>query len=120
MTTVQSNSRHSRAAIRQPVNTVAPVGLITTVDGCTAGSSDLAIDPMTHQRLILLSNRETEVLQLIVSGLTNKATSLRLGISIKTVEKHRGNLMKKLGVLHLPDLMRVWLQAHPEELTMTG
>lgn len=84
-----------------------------------ASSSDHSTETLARERLMLLSSRERDVLSLIVLGLTNKATSLRLGISIKTVEKHRGNLMKKLRVLHLPDLMRVWLQAHPEELTMT-
>ncbi len=47
-----------------------------------------------------LTSRETEVLQLIAEGMANKQTAAELGISIKTVEKHRQSLMEKL---HLHD-----------------
>ena len=68
------------------------------------------------ERLARLSPREEDVLQLIVCGASNKQMAAALDISIKTVEKHRGKLMKKLGVRTIPDLMRIWLQAHPQEL----
>lgn len=45
-----------------------------------------------------LTAREIEVLQLVASGKLNKQAASDLCISIKTVEKHRGNLMHKLGV----------------------
>jgi DNA-binding NarL/FixJ family response regulator len=45
-----------------------------------------------------LSSREIEVLQLIARGKLNKQAASELSISIKTVEKHRENLMKKLGI----------------------
>jgi DNA-binding NarL/FixJ family response regulator len=45
-----------------------------------------------------LTSREREVLQLIAEGNANKETASELCISIKTVEKHRGNLMEKLGI----------------------
>lgn len=54
----------------------------------------------------ILSPREREVLQLIVEGYTNAAIAETLTISIKTVEKHRANLMTKLEVNDLPGLMR--------------
>lgn len=47
---------------------------------------------------IRLTSRETEVLQLIAEGKANKQTALELGIGIKTVEKHREHLMKKLDL----------------------
>jgi DNA-binding NarL/FixJ family response regulator len=54
----------------------------------------------------LLTPREREVLQLIAEGHTNNAIADTLSISVKTVEKHRANLMSKLDVHDLPSLMR--------------
>lgn len=54
----------------------------------------------------LLSPREREVLQLITEGHTNNAIAEILTISVKTVEKHRANVMSKLEVHDLPTLMR--------------
>ena len=45
-----------------------------------------------------LSAREREVLKLVAEGNTNKGISALICVSIKTVEKHRSNLMKKLNV----------------------
>ena len=53
-----------------------------------------------------LSSRETEVLQLVAEGNVNKETAAELGISIKTVEKHRQNLMKKLDIHDTAGLTR--------------
>jgi len=55
----------------------------------------------------LLTPREREVLQLIAEGYTNSAIAEALTISVKTVEKHRSNLMSKLAVHDLPTLIRV-------------
>lgn len=54
----------------------------------------------------LLTSREMEVLQLIAEGKTNKETAADLGISIKTVEKHRGHLMGKLDIHDTAGLTR--------------
>jgi DNA-binding NarL/FixJ family response regulator len=54
----------------------------------------------------LLTSREMEVLQLIAEGKANKQTASDLGISIKTVEKHRGNLMQKLDIHDTAGLTR--------------
>ena len=53
-----------------------------------------------------LSSRETEVLQLIAEGNANKQTAAELGISIKTVEKHRQSLMAKLDIHDTAGLTR--------------
>jgi DNA-binding NarL/FixJ family response regulator len=53
-----------------------------------------------------LTSRETEVLQLIAEGKANKQTAGELGISIKTVEKHRENLMGKLQIHDTAGLTR--------------
>jgi DNA-binding NarL/FixJ family response regulator len=53
-----------------------------------------------------LTSREVEILQLIAEGKANKQTADELGISIKTVEKHRQNLMSKLDVHDTAGLTR--------------
>ena len=53
-----------------------------------------------------LTPRETEVLQLIAEGEANKQIAAGLGISIKTVEKHRDHLMQKLGIHDTAGLTR--------------
>ena len=45
-----------------------------------------------------MTAREKEVLQLVAEGKANKETASELCVSIKTVEKHRGKLMEKLGI----------------------
>jgi DNA-binding NarL/FixJ family response regulator len=57
-----------------------------------------------------LSPRETEVLRRIAAGETNRAIAHGLGISVKTVERHRAQLMSKMGVHSAVDLVRVGLQ----------
>lgn len=54
----------------------------------------------------LLTAREREVLQLIAEGHTNNSIADALTISVKTVEKHRANIMTKLAVNDLPGLIR--------------
>ncbi len=54
-----------------------------------------------------LTPREREVLLLIGAGNTNQAIARQLGISVKTVERHRANLMGKLGVNNLAELIRL-------------
>ncbi len=53
-----------------------------------------------------LTAREREVLQLVAEGNTNRQIAIRLGISIKTVEKHRFNLMEKLSMRDVTALVR--------------
>jgi DNA-binding NarL/FixJ family response regulator len=53
---------------------------------------------MPYSTLGLLSQREREVLKLIAEGYKNKEIAADLCISLKTVEKHRANLMKKLDL----------------------
>jgi DNA-binding NarL/FixJ family response regulator len=59
------------------------------------------------QTLGELTAREREVLGLVADGLTSKAIATRLGISPRTVETHRENLMRKLGVRTAAALTRL-------------
>jgi DNA-binding NarL/FixJ family response regulator len=58
-----------------------------------------------------LSSREMEVLQLIAEGKANKETAAELGISIKTVEKHREKVMSKLDLHDTAGLTRYAISA---------
>ncbi len=53
-----------------------------------------------------LSPREREVLQLLAEGLVSKQIAARLGLSVKTVETHRGRLMDKLGLRTVAELTK--------------
>jgi len=57
-----------------------------------------------------LSERETEVLRLIALGHTNSEIAKTLYLSVRTVETHRANLQRKLGVSTRPELVRYALQ----------
>jgi two-component system response regulator TtrR len=59
--------------------------------------------------LARLTSREHQVLERIVAGRLNKQIADDLGISIKTVEAHRANIMEKLQVATVADLMKVAL-----------
>jgi DNA-binding NarL/FixJ family response regulator len=58
-----------------------------------------------------LTPRETEVLQLVAEGSANKQIATQLGISIKTVEKHREHLMTKLNIHDTAGLTRFAISA---------
>lgn len=66
----------------------------------------LAADREARDRVQALSEREREVLGLMVTGLTNKEIARVLGLSPRTVENHRANLSNKLQVGSLAQLIR--------------
>lgn len=55
----------------------------------------------------LLTKREREVLNLIVGGSSNKEAGRTLGISPRTMEDHRANIMRKLSAKNAADLVRI-------------
>lgn len=66
--------------------------------------------PMRRKRPESLTEREQEILQLIWSGLKNKEIAERLVISVKTVEAHRANMMKKVRVSNAAQLLNAAIQ----------
>ncbi len=60
-----------------------------------------------RKRYDALTNREQEVLALVVRGLLNKQVGDRLNISEATVKLHRGRLMQKMGAESIADLIRI-------------
>ena len=57
------------------------------------------------QRIALLTARENEVLRGLLAGLQNKVLARRLGISLRTVEMHRANMMERLQVGSLAEAL---------------
>jgi FixJ family two-component response regulator len=57
--------------------------------------------------LDLLTPREFEVMQLVITGMLNKQVAAELGVAEKTVKVHRGRVMQKLGVTSVAELVRL-------------
>jgi DNA-binding NarL/FixJ family response regulator len=70
------------------------------LDGFRRGAADAAAQRPA------LTPREREIVQLLAEGRTNKEIAGRLGISAKTAESHRTNVMRKLGVHSIGELVR--------------
>ena len=75
---------------------------------CCVGFEVADIFPVSSDgsKAVKLTSREIEVLQLIAEGAANKQIAGELNISIKTVEKHRQNLMDKLRIHETASLTR--------------
>jgi DNA-binding NarL/FixJ family response regulator len=54
----------------------------------------------------IITPREREIVQLIAEGQSNKEAAARLGVSVKTIEAHRANIMRKLRLRSISDLVR--------------
>ena len=70
----------------------------------------------TVRRLEHLTQREREVLGLIIVGKLNKQIADVLGISIKTVEVHRARVMEKMGVNSLAELVQHVVTVDPDKV----
>ena len=66
--------------------------------------------PSPKKRPESLTNREQEILELIWSGLKNREIGQQLSISVKTVEAHRANMMKKVRVSNTAQLLKAAIQ----------
>jgi two-component system response regulator FixJ len=64
------------------------------------------------ERLQPLTPRETEVLRGLMAGLSNKDIARRLGISHRTVEMHRANMMRDLECTSLSEVVRIAIEAN--------
>lgn len=89
--------------------------LLSTIDAARERSgADKSVDGRKGEaetQLKVLSEREREVLQGLVKGFPNKTIAYDLGISPRTVEIHRANLMQKLSVRSLSEALRIAFRA---------
>jgi two-component system response regulator NreC len=80
--------------------------LDASMTGPVIGKLSKAAAPVPGPPTTPLSPRETEVLRLIAWGNTNKEIAARLDLSVKTVEAHKANGMRKLGMRGRIDIVR--------------
>jgi two-component system response regulator NreC len=92
----------SRSDLVRAIRTVSKGGryLDPAIGGWALASADAAV----------LSERELEVLRLVALGHTNTEIAKQMYISPRTVETHRSNLQRKLGVSGRPELVRYALE----------
>ena len=93
---VESVSAH-RPYFTSSVSDLVLAGFLNQERGTPRGAKIAGAD---------LTQREREVLQLIAEGRSNKEVANTLGIGLKTVETHRANVMAKLDLHSVADLVR--------------
>jgi DNA-binding NarL/FixJ family response regulator len=76
---------------------------ITRVNG---GERVAPTEQVGHDPVAVLSPRELETLRFLACGMTNREIATRLGISVKTIDTHRGHVLKKLNLRNNADLTR--------------
>jgi DNA-binding NarL/FixJ family response regulator len=81
-----------------------------TVKSKTKSSLANLTPPPRKKRPESLTSREQEILELIWAGFKNKEIGQRLKISVKTVEAHRANMMKKMRVSNTAQLLKTAIQ----------
>jgi DNA-binding NarL/FixJ family response regulator len=106
------------------VKNAAAEDLLDAIDAVRSGASYLS--PVITQQVVdaiarpgdavpsgmaALTDREREVLQLIAEGLSSKEIAGMLGVSLKTVDSHRSNLMEKLEIHKVSGLVRFAIRA---------
>ena len=98
--------------IEKPFNNQDMLGLIEScMKQDRAAAAKRAENASVAQRLDSLTQREREVLGLIVGGKLNKQIANDLGISIKTVEVHRSRVMEKMGASSVAELVQLALKS---------
>jgi two-component system response regulator FixJ len=98
--------------IEKPFNDEVLLGAVRTALSAHAiDSKHQALNAAVNSRIASLSNREREVLEGLVAGHPNKTIAYDLGISPRTVEIYRANLMTKMEATSLSDLIRMALLA---------
>jgi DNA-binding NarL/FixJ family response regulator len=88
---------------------VSPEVSATLINGYLRGSRAAKATPLE-----MLTAREKHILEMVLSGMKNKEIAEKLFLSTRTVEKHRANFMKKLG-LHNLHQVREFVKVHGTE-----
>nr|MEA2797883.1 two-component system, LuxR family, response regulator FixJ [Phenylobacterium sp.] len=81
-----------------------------------ATTEDRAMTAQAREHVAKLTNREMQVMRALLTGLPNKLIAYELGISVRTVEIYRANVMEKLDARSLSAAVRIALAAGVEPL----
>ena len=102
----QTSSHNLATAIREVQKGKTFFG--PEIAGCAPHRNQKSVDRKgnLHKKNNRLSSREMEVLQLIAEGKPNKQVAAELGVTFKTVDKHRQHLMSKLDIHDVAGLTR--------------
>ncbi len=96
--------------IQKPFKEAELLGLVERMLDTAAEQFEASNQAATREALLSkLTSRESQVLDRIVAGRLNKQIADDLNISIKTVEAHRANIMEKLSVSTVADLLKIAL-----------
>ncbi len=116
----RATARAFKAGVRDVLDRVGierdlagQVGTLLDSEGSAAGERRRQIDALA--RVSRLTPREREVFVLVVNGLANKGVASELGLSEKTVEIHRANVMRKMMAGSLAELVRLAVMAEGAE-----
>lgn len=94
--------------LQKPFNDQALIEWIhTAIQRREEGRRRAAEAADVQRRLDTLTGRERDVLEGVMAGHANKEIAARLGISLKTVEQHRGQVMAKMEARKVADLFRM-------------
>lgn len=96
--------------IEKPFPDDVLLGAITRAVALAKKPASPGQDPAARERFAGLSERERQVLSGLLAGHPNKTIAYDLGLSPRTVEVHRANVMTKAGVSSLSELVRLALQ----------
>ena len=109
---VEAMRRGAFDFLRKPVNEENFLERVTYALDQESGHWHQKLDrDQAQQRIESLTEREHEVFLLVAEGLANKVVASELGISERTVEVHRAQVMKKLDARTLAQLVRIHLQS---------
>jgi two-component system response regulator FixJ len=83
--------------------------LIEIVQKCVNQPDATKLEASINERLKLLTDRERQIIELIMDGNLNKEIAFFLTISVSTVEAHRANIMKKMQAKNLAQLIKMYV-----------
>ena len=114
---VDSMKKGAMDFILKPFNEEQIIGLVVRMlEHAKETFADYQLSLNRDALLSKLTLRESQVMERIVAGRLNKQIADDLGISIKTVEAHRANIMEKLSANTVADLLKIALAQTPPKV----
>ena len=107
-TAVQAMKRGAKDFLEKPFTDAALTQTLNSLFEVLPMHADAAHERMAAAVCVArLTPRERDVLQGLVAGLPSKSLASHLGISVRTVEMHRSNLMDRIGTKSIAEVVRI-------------